>query len=70
MADADVIKSIKSKALGLLDDIMDSPKPSYNIDGQNVEWADYIRVLQEKVEWCDTMLAGLEPFEIHHQGYT
>lgn len=70
MADSDTISTIKSQALAVIETITASPKPSYNIDGQQVAWGDYLRQLQQTVEWCDKQLAGEEPFEIQSIGYT
>ncbi len=47
-----------------------SPKPTYKIDDQTVSWEGYIRSLEATVDWCDSKLIGLEPFEIRSQGYT
>ena len=47
-----------------------SPKPTYKIDGQTVSWESYIRSLEATVDWCDTKLIGLDPFEVRSQGYT
>jgi hypothetical protein len=70
MADADMVRTIKSQTLSLIADITASPKPSYSLDGQSISWNDYLAQLQRTVEWCDAQLAGEEPFEIHSTGYT
>lgn len=38
-----------------------NPKPSYNSDGQSVQWTDYLKQLQATVEWCDQQIARSEP---------
>ena len=38
-----------------------NPKPSYNIDGQSVQWTDYLKQLRSTVEWCDQQIARCEP---------
>ena len=52
------IATIKSQTLALIADITASPKPSYTIDGQSIEWGDYLKRLQETVDWCDSQLAA------------
>lgn len=68
--DRQQIESIRSLALAQLVDLRANPKPTYTIDGQSVSWESYIRSLQETVDWCDTTLIGLDPFEVRSQGYT
>ncbi|MBL9124448.1 MAG: hypothetical protein JNG90_12505, partial [Planctomycetaceae bacterium] len=46
------------------------PKPSYQLDGQSVSWADYLAQLRATVEWCERQLAAGEPFEFRSRGCT
>jgi hypothetical protein len=64
------IETIRSLALAQLTELRANPKPTYTIDGQTVSWESYIRSLERSVDWCDTKLIGLDPFEIRSQGYT
>ncbi len=59
---------IKAQTLSLIAELTAHPKPSYQLDGQEVAWSEYLRQLRETVVWCDRRLAVLEPFEIHSQG--
>ncbi len=68
--DRQQIETIRGLALAQLVDLRANPKPTYTIDGQTVSWESYIRSLQETVDWCDTKLIGLGPFEVRSQGYT
>ena len=70
MSDLDQIVSIKTQTLQQLADLRASPKPTYKLDGQNVDWQTYIESLQRTVDWCDEKLAGYEPFEERSQGVT
>lgn len=70
MADADTIKTIKTQLLQIKLDLTAQPKPTYTIDGQTVQWTEYLAQVNKEIEWCDKQLAGEEPFEIHSQGYT
>ena len=68
--DREQLLTIRSSALAQLAELRETPKPTYTVDGQTVSWESYARSLQDTVDWCDTKLAGDEPFEIHSQGYT
>lgn len=51
-------------------EITASPKPSYDIDGQRVEWTDYFKALTDQLARMNELLNGAEPFEEVSQGYT
>ncbi len=68
--DAEQLALIKSQTLALIQSITLDPKPSYSIDGQAVSWGDYLAQLRGTVEWCDSQLAGSEPFEVRSRGCT
>jgi hypothetical protein len=70
MSDREQIESIRAQTLAQLVDLRANPKPTYSIDGQTVSWTDYVRSLQETVDWCDAKLIGLAPFEIQSQATT
>ena len=63
------IQAIKTQTLAVLVEITASPKPTYTIDGQMVSWGDYLRNLQQTIDWCDQQIAAQEPVEIHTQGF-
>lgn len=69
-SDAEQIAAVKSQALARIAEITAEPKPTYNIDGQMIAWGDYLKRLQQTVDWCNEKLAGEEPFEFRSQGYT
>ena len=68
--DAEQIATIKTQTLARIAEITAEPKPTYNIDGQKVDWADYLNQLQQTVDWCNRKLAAEGPFEFRSQGYT
>ena len=47
-----------------------SPKPTYNIDGQLVEWTEYMKMLTDQLEALTAAINAQNPYEVHHQGYT
>ncbi len=59
-----MIKTIRNQTLSLIAEITTNPKPSYSIDGQSVNWTDYLEQLQKTVDWCDRMIAAEEPIEV------
>lgn len=69
-SDAEQLAAIKSQTLELIRQITLHPKPSYSIDGQNVSWSEYLRRLQQTVQWCQQQQAAGEPFEIQTRGDT
>lgn len=69
-SDREQIETIKTQALAQLADLRANPKPTYQIDGQQVSWESYAESLQRTVDWCDAKLSGYDPFEIASQGYT
>ena len=45
-------------------DVVSKPKPSYNIDGQEVKWSEYLKQLDASIERIDEDLNKFEgPFE-------
>jgi len=68
--DLEQIAAVKSQTLARIAEITAQPKPTYSIDGQMVAWADYLKQLQQTVDWCDRKLAAAEPFELRSRGYT
>jgi hypothetical protein len=58
--DLEQIATIKSQTLARLVEITAQPKPSYDIDGQKVDWATYLKQLQATVAWCEDQHSGAE----------
>ena len=53
-------QTIKTQTLTMITDITANPKPSYNVDGQAVQWSDYLKQLRATVDWCDQQIARTE----------
>lgn len=70
MSDVEQLRAIKSQTLAVMAEITAAPKPTYDVDGQQVAWTEYLRQLQGTVDWCDARLAGHEPFEVASQAGT
>jgi hypothetical protein len=69
-SDLEQLATIKSQTLALIATITANPKPTYSIDGQSVDWSEYLRRLQETVAWCDQQLAAQAPFEFETRATT
>jgi hypothetical protein len=70
MTDIEQIQSIRAQTFSQLDAIRADPKPTYWIDGQRVQWAEYAESLQRTIDWCDQKLVEYQPFEVRSQGLT
>jgi len=57
-----------------LAEITTSPKPSYNVNGQQVSWTEYARWLTDQLKTLNDAIEAGEvdgvPFEIVSQGFT
>lgn len=69
--DAEQIATIKTQTLALIVTVTASANPSYSIDGVSFSKSEYLKTLQETVEWCDSQLGTgtAEPFEIISTGF-
>ena len=67
---AEQLGSILSKALAIIDELENHPRPTYMLDGQMVSWGDYHTQQTNLVDWCRKQLAVESPFEEHSRGYT
>jgi hypothetical protein len=70
MSDLEQLSKIKTQTLALIADITAQPKPNYSIDGQTIDWAEYLAQLQDTVQWCDRQLAAATPVEMRTRAYT
>lgn len=70
MTDLTQVQLIKTQTLARIVEITSEMKPSYNIDGQSVQWGVYHRYLTDMVKWCDDQINAQSPFEIQTQAYT
>jgi len=68
--DLEQLSTIKSQALAVIAEITATPKPSYQIDGQNISWNEYLAQLRSTVGWCDEKMTDEDPFEFQSRGYS
>jgi hypothetical protein len=63
-SDADQIATIRSNLLAALATESANPKPSYNIDGQNVDWNGYRTAILGQIAALNALLSSATgPFE-------
>ena len=48
MSDLTQLQLAKTQVINLIVDITANAKPNYNIDGQEIDWADYLDILCKK----------------------
>lgn len=68
-----VIKESLDRAILTRQGILEKPKPTYDIDGQKFEWAEYLEVLNATIKQLTNELQTLDsetPFEIESQAYS
>lgn len=70
MSEETILRMIRLQTLERIQEITAQPKPSYELDGQRVQWAEYLERLTAVVDWCDRRLALAEPFQSASQGVT
>lgn len=74
LADTDTVSVIKEsldRAILTRQSILLKPKPSYNIDGQEFKWAEYLEVLNKTISQLQKDLQAFDdPFEIDTVVYT
>ena len=69
MTHKNILQTIRQQLLERIAEITAAPKPTYSIDGQEVEWAEYLKSLRESVDWIDRQQAKSEsPFEFVSRG--
>ena len=70
MSDTTQLQTIRSQTLQQLADLRANPKPSYELDGQRVDWESYVQSLEQTLDWCDRKLNAYAPFEIRSEAGT
>ncbi len=64
------LQEIRDQLIDRIGSITAKPKPTYDIDGQMVKWAEYLDILRKQLKDINEMIANEDgPFEIETQGY-
>jgi hypothetical protein len=69
MSNLDQITAIKSNTLAQIAEVSTERKPTYTENGQSFSWTEYLEHLQQRVAWCNQMLAVEQPFEVETRGF-
>ncbi len=56
------LKEARDNVLELIKSITASPKPTYNIDNQEVDWADYLKMLQASLKFLVQQLQSMDVY--------
>lgn len=68
--DLENLRTIKSNLISRLAEVTASKKPSYNIDGKNVNWTEYAAMLRQEIANVNELIALESPFEFKSQGFS
>ena len=69
-ADLESLKLTRSQLIANIAAITARPKPTYNIDGQEVKWTEYLAELRKQLLGINDLITSMEgSFEIETQGY-
>ena len=64
------LQEARDNILSLIVSITTNPKPTYNIDGQEVKWAEYLDMLRKNLAAIEDMINDKEgPYELETVGY-
>lgn len=70
MASIDDLKTARDNVAARIKEITASPKPSYEIDGQSVDWNDYLKTLLGALKDIDEAITDRDPYFITTQVFT
>lgn len=54
----------KQQIIDRIIEVTASPNPNYDIDGQKVSWADYLKTLRESLKALNELIASEDPFQV------
>ncbi len=64
------LKEIHGNLITLIGMVTTNPKPNYDIDGQKVDWGDYLEILYKaKAKALQDIIDFEGPYEIETQAY-
>ena len=62
MSQAAELRTIRDQIIANLKAETLSPKPSYSIDGESVDWTTWAKSQQDRLEQLNKMIVALEPY--------
>ena len=70
MSDVTDLEEIAQNIRNRLKEITAKPKPSYDIEGQQVKWQEYFDSLMKNLSKVNDQLAAADPYEHRTQGFS
>ncbi len=70
LTDLQQITAIREQTLARIAELTANPKPTYTVADQSVAWGDYLKQLQDTIDWCDRQIAARIPFEVRSQAFS
>ncbi len=69
----DLIRQTRDNLIAIREKITRKPKPNYDVDGQKVDWATYLKILTEQIDLLKKQLDEEEDddiVEVHTTAYS
>lgn len=64
------LQTVKDQLIARLMEITALPKPTYNVDGKNVNWTEYATMLRDQIEGVNDLLMQEGIYEFRSSGYS
>jgi hypothetical protein len=65
-----LLQTARDNIIVLIGSVTSQPKPNYDIDGQKIAWADYLKSLRDALKDLENMITQAEgPAQEESQGY-
>ncbi len=68
MSDLSNLTTIRSNIIATLATESEAPKPSYNVDGEQMDWNGFRKSLMEQLRDINLQIQDTQPYEIHSRG--
>jgi hypothetical protein len=64
MTNKELIRQTRDNLIAIREKITRKPKPNYNVDGQRIDWADYLELLTKQINELKLQLDGEDDDDI------
>lgn len=64
------LTTARDSAATALAEILAKPKPKYQIDGESVDWGDYVQMLSLSIDALNTKIQQAQPYSVATRLYT
>ena len=59
-----IIEQTRRNTLATMAEVTAEKKPDYYVGGKRYDWAQYLKILQSTVDWCDRKLRDYEEGQV------